>query len=288
MVTNTIRTGVVIYWSLAEWTDREALFNGWTKRGHNKLVPEPRPAVAVLKDALLDVVGNARTLVRPLATKDGWAVVGEDRGEAENSYQPLFSVRVPEGTTEPTFTGCPSQRDLILEAFRQHTGRFASCQVGTALVALLDKLGGTRLRPTGGVYWLPGDKVEEWREAMSVVEYSAVKGRTTGYSIEHPLDHEAVAAVHDAILAEVGTEARRLKQEIESGELGPRALETRKKEAAFLREKVVQYEDLLNVGMDKLKQQLEGIEQTTAVSTLLLSTFGSDHIEQEGCHVGAA
>ena len=78
--------GAVAFWTLAEWTDRDRLRAGLTPLGLEKFVPEPRPAPAVLRDALEEVVGGPRVLVRPLAGRDGFAVVRGDRGAARNAY----------------------------------------------------------------------------------------------------------------------------------------------------------------------------------------------------------
>ena len=85
--------GAVTFWSLADWSDRARLRDAFDALGLAAFVPDPRPAPACLRDALEDVLGGPRVLVRPLATRDGFAVVNEDRGAADNAYQ-AFSLHL--------------------------------------------------------------------------------------------------------------------------------------------------------------------------------------------------
>src|SRR6478672_2045324 len=86
--------GGVVFWSLAEWTDRRRLTAAFQSLDLSSFVPEPRPPSATLKDALEDVLGGPRVLVRPLATRDGFAVVTEDRGLAQNQYATALTAKV--------------------------------------------------------------------------------------------------------------------------------------------------------------------------------------------------
>ena len=66
----------------------------------------------------------------------------------------------------------------------------------------------------------------------------------------------------------------RLKEEIQSGGLGERAVEGRRGQAAELRQKVELYEGLLNVGLSELKKACEEAELAGAAATLLRSAAG--------------
>ena len=50
-----------------------------------------------VRDALDQVFGGPRVLVRPLAAKDGFTVVREDRGSDRNHYATALVARVTEG-----------------------------------------------------------------------------------------------------------------------------------------------------------------------------------------------
>lgn len=279
--------GLVTFWTLAEFTDRARLAAAWESAGFGEAVPEERAKVSVLKDALAEVFQGTHFLVRPLATRNGFAVVREDRGSEQNSYNAVVTAKVIDDA-DPVLTGDTSREYEVLNAFRRHAGTVTSQQLSAALVRILYKLGGTRLRPSGSVYWLPGDQAESWAAAVAGFELAGDGGKSVGYAIRHELDADSVVAVRDAIVHEVTTEAARLNHEILSGELGQRAVETRKKEALLLKSKVTAYEDILGVGLAHLKVTLDAVDQANATAALLLAAdpFASD-IGQEVCHAAS-
>src|SRR6185436_6501637 len=91
-----------------------------------------------------------------------------------------------------------------------------------------------------------------WNQIADAVEQAADGALSAVYMLRHRLDHDAIRAVRDAVVAEVQSEAVRIREEVLAGELGTWALETRKRQAADLRNKVLLYEDLLSVGLKDL------------------------------------
>jgi hypothetical protein len=284
MVTTKISSGLVVFWTLAEFTDRLRLQAHWTASGFADSVPEPRANVSILKDALGDVFGGARCLVRPLATRNGFAVVQENRGSDANSYDLILTAKI-HGNAAPMYAGDLAKTGEVTAAYQKHSGRVAPHQLSASLVRILYGLGGTRLRPNGSIYWLPGDRCAFWENVVAGFEQAADGGNSVGYSIRHDLDSDAVVAVRDAIIHEVTTEAARLNQEILSGDLGERAVQTRKNEALMLKDKVTEYEHILGIGLSHLKATLDTVDQANATAALLLAAdpFNSS-TPQEICH----
>ncbi len=264
--------GAVVFWSLADGTDRSKLRDSFAPLQLEPFVPEPRPASAVLKDALEDVLGGPRVLVRPLATRDGFAVVSEDRGLADNTYRTGLVARVTNG--EPpvlAFDPFDDRADRVRDKFRQFAGRIPAGQLSAALVKVVESLGGIRLRPSGAVYWVPGPKLDDWAAAAHAVEAAATGKPSSVYVIRHELDAAAVRAVRDAVVADVQADAARIVAEVNAGDLGGRALETRRSQAAQLQDKVLLYEDLLNVGLNGLHRAVDAADQAAAVAALLIA-----------------
>jgi hypothetical protein len=85
------------------------------------------------------------------------------------------------------------------------------------------------------------------------------------------MDADAVRAVTDAIVSEINVEAGHIHDEVMAGELGERALEHRREQAACLRQKVVLYEELLDVGLSGLHQAVDRADQAAAAAALLVS-----------------
>jgi len=264
--------GVVVYWTLPDLFNRDTLKTHWDTLGLGEFVPEQRAAISCLKEALQEVFGSRDALIRPLVARNGFSVVREQRGEDENEYRNVLTVKVYSKDTMPVFLGDHEKIEEVKNAFYRHVGWLPSQQVASALVRVLSHLGATRLRPTGGIYWLPGYRVEEWKSVMVGVEAAAHGGTAVGYTITHDLNPESVKAIQDAIVAEVSTEAKRLVEEISSGELGNRAVKTRKEQAAELRRKVADYEEMLDVNLSHLRKALDNVDQANAVAALLMAS----------------
>jgi hypothetical protein len=265
--------GAVTFWALADWSNRSRLEAAFGSIGLAAFVPEPRPAPACLKDALDDVLGGPRVLVRPLASRDGFAVVREDRGLACNQYATLFTAAVRDGH-DPVFDPWTVDADRVADAYRRQLGRVPAGQLSAALVKVVESLGGTRLRPAGAIYWVPGPRIAAWAEVGRAAEDAAENRPSAVYVLRHRLDADAVRAVKDAVVSEVESEAHRICEEVVAGDLGGRALETRKKQAAELREKVLLYEDLLNLGLAGLHRAVDRADQAAATAAILLGSHG--------------
>ena len=169
--------GAVVFWTASEFTDRDKLKAGLVLLGLDPFVPDPRPPASVLKDALEETLGGSRVLVRPLADRDGFTVVKEERGKNANYYATALIARV-RNPDLPTIEYEPDDDRAIQvnRAFRRHSGRIPGVQLSACLVKIVEFLGGTRLRPTGAVYWIPGPKLDEWALAAQAVEAASGGG----------------------------------------------------------------------------------------------------------------
>ena len=269
--------GAVVFWSLADGTDRDRLRDGFTSLDLGEFVPDERPASAVLKDALESVLGGPRVLVRPLAARDGFAVVREDRGTAANAYATTMVAKVSAGGFT-TLTSDPDddRAERVRQAFGECAGKVPAAQLSAALVKVVGRLGGTRLRPGGAVYWVPGHKLTDWADVADAVERASTGRPSAVYAIRHKLDADAVRAVRDAVVADVAGEADRIAKDVAAGDLGGRALDARRKEAAALRDKVLLYEDVLAVGLAGLHAAVDAADQAAAGAALLLAAGVAD------------
>src|SRR5262249_4002937 len=149
--------GAVVYWTLSEFTFRYRLADGLGDAGFGDLAPVARPATAALKAALEQTLGSSRVLIRPLQSRDGFAVVEEQRGQTENVYRQTLSARVQgEGAFARLAFSLTDERSLaVQQAFDLHQGLIAAHQVSECLVSVVERLGGTRLRPSGGFSRFP-------------------------------------------------------------------------------------------------------------------------------------
>ena len=262
--------GAVVFWTASEFTDRDRLRVGLAPLGLAQFLPEPRPPASVLKDALEEALGGSRVLVRPLADRDGFTVVKEERGKNANYYATELIARV-RNPVQIDYDPFDDRAIRVNTAFQRHLGRIPGTQLSACLVRMVEFLGGTRLRPTGAVYWIPGPKLEEWSAVAQAVEQASDGKPSAVYLLRHRLDADAVRAIRDAVVVEVQSATARIAEEVNGGQLGSRALETRKQQAQELREKVLLYEDLLSVGLAELHRAIDSADQTAATAALLLS-----------------
>ena len=262
--------GGVVFWTLAEHSDHDKLLSGLTPLGFGDYVPEPRHPAAVLRSALEEALGGGRVLVRPLADRDGFTVVKEERGRDRNAYLTDLVARVtPADPPGLDFEPLDDRAALVTQAYGRHAGRVPGVQLSAAMVRVVESLGGTRLRPNGSVYWVPPTKLDEWARVADAVERAADGRPSAVYVLRHRMDADAVRAVQDAVVTEIQAEAKRIRSEVDTGELGGRALETRRKQVIDLRDKVNLYEDILSVALTGLHDAVDEADQAAATAALL-------------------
>lgn len=265
--------GGVVFWRLAAFTSQPKLKELLEEIGFGSLSPDRRQMTACLRDAMESSVATTRALIRPLAKKDGFALIEEKRGEQENDYHHLLTAKFENlDADEPYLRITPSylsEADKIRAAFTEQRDLLKPAQVGGMLARVAQFLGGTALREMGGVYWLPDEKLDSWKRVADAAESAAKDGKTSCYLLRHVMDADAVRAVRDAIVMEIGGESERLHAEIMAGTLGGRALESRRHAAEDLRHKISRYESLLDTGLGEMREKLAKVEEAAAAAIIL-------------------
>lgn len=262
--------GVGTFWKCAGFTVLKDLRLNLEARGWEEVCPEPRAPNAALRSALDELYSGKAWRIEPLANKNSLEVVQIERGEERNEYRHNFRVTIDSSRQVEVRPYCFQTAERIVEAFNKHLGLVTAPQVTKVLMAGIARLHGTHLPGLGNLYWLPESMEERWRELASCVENTRTNGGQTGvYYLRHELDADAVRAVRDGIVGEIEAASEKMHADVLSGELGDRALATRKKEAGELREKIALYEQLLGTGLEHLHAGLEKVEQAMMAATLL-------------------
>jgi hypothetical protein len=266
--------GLVTFWQIAEWTEHALLQAGLTDAGFGDFVPPTRAPVTALKDALTDVLGGPRVLVRPLS-KDGFVVVREDRGEEDNQYTTLMQAKV--GDNVILYKPLNDKALAVTESYNRHIGYVSAGSVAGCLVKIMDSLGKTTLRESGGLYWLPDSQLSKWEAVAKATEAAVAKGNTRIYFLRHLMDADACRAIRDAVQTEILAEAQRLEAELMDStvELGERALSHRGRLCIDLKARIVSFEELLGESLASLRQAVDGVETALAAAALRdLETVG--------------
>ena len=253
--------GAVIYWKLAGRSDRATLEAGFRAAGFPADCPSPICNRSALRDALTEYKGalGKSVLVRQLADVNAFAMVDEQRGADANDYRQLATVRVVncdhlcfEGISE-------SLAYSIREAFDVALTTVGQGELSRALVAMVDKLHGISLRPKGGIYWLPEKSLATWQVLCQFVEQAGQGSEV--WQLRTAMDERALQAIRDGLSSQILSEAETMRDEIAQGNLGERAIETRRNLCASRRAKIEAYKGMLGESLADLDKAIDAIEE---------------------------
>lgn len=267
--------GAVVFWSIGEWTSRDAIINGWkaVPPSHGiydwfDLAPQPRTNLACLRGAVNEC--HPKNLIRMLEKRDGFAVLEEKRYTDEVITNTIVSYKINDQGGIDVIRGWTADREAdIRSAFAKQTALLKPSQVASALTDILRRMNAVTLRPTGGVYWLSDEYLDTWGQLTAVIEAASVGARNTVYRITHQFDAHSVRAVRDAFLAEVEKEANKIMEEVDAGELGENALKNRATQAEILQDKVREFERILGERLPDAADLARKAELTAMAAKIL-------------------
>lgn len=259
------RAGAIVWWRLSGSTSFEHLEAVFARHGQSvDLLPATCGPSTALTRAMADH-GSKRKLVRPLADK-GRAIVAESAHEADLDYTIQVRARLDD-QDYPVFD--PPDHPLVPEIrqrFRDHLGLVSADDAGTWLVKVVTRLGGVRLRDTGGVYFIPYDVVPRW-EALVAAVHEATGHRINGVPALRTED--AVGSILDALQQEAEKAAAEMEAELEQGELSPRMAGHRQRRTETIEAKVTRYEGLLGQSVEGLRERLERLRGVLAAQAMM-------------------
>lgn len=275
--------GSVIWWRLAKSTRLETLASGFKAQGLENYIPEPRTAMSCLRAALTDRYEvedkkTERLVVR--SVPKGFVVVKETPKDAKRAGddwgEVVATVQLSEDEQDVLLD--PWDHDIhaqIVAAMTEAKKWLSSGAVGGALVKIIE-VWGLSLRPNGGVYWLPKDMVSCWDAVTNVVVTASAKTDGAGkdvdpnrvFKLNVEADTDMVEAIGDILTNEVEVELSRIEYELQSGNLGQRAIETREARAQHLLNKVAKYEASFQKKLTGLQEQFARSESAAAMAKL--------------------
>ena len=271
--------GAVIYWKLAGRSDRATLEAGFNAIGYSSACPAPICNRSALRDALTEHKGRLgkTVLVRQLADVDAFALVDERRGIDANEYEQLATVRVA-SRDHLSFEGVSSDLAYaIRQSFDVALTTVGQGELSRALVGLVDTLHGISLRPKGGIYWLPEAALSTWCELCGYVEQAGAGSEV--WQLRTAMDERAIQAIRDGLSSQILSEAETIRDEIAQGNLGERAIETRRQLCQSRRVKVAAYKALLGESLSDLDSALDAIDEAlTDATTQALPDFTADSL----------
>ncbi len=268
--TQVSATGAFVCWTLAAWTDHKILTDQLSAIGLGGYVPKPPSPQVALHEALKEICASSDRLVRPLSEAAAYCVVKEKKVGRRNEYETERTARIDPDVKDRVsllFNPYDDVAKEVHKTFDAMQGRVASSALSTSLVAIVKRLHGTAIRPTGGIYWVPNPELFE--PIAKAVEASGLTGHHIVYIVGLHVNAQAVRLVKHAIEAEILAESQRLHEEISQADLGKKALENRCDYLSEMEKKVIEYEAILGESLTHLKDSLKTVQTAIGMGEFL-------------------
>lgn len=259
--------GAIIWWSLRGELALPALETAWTAANFDaKLLPKG-PTVAECMARSARACQSKRFLARPLSGRRGWALVAETPTySGDLAYATAAKMHLDDCKSLQIDGADDSLHQTLKMSFAHHKAMLSATDVSMWLSArLIPRVEAVKLRTTGGVYFVPRQHLmtfRAWAQVLRDVSDHAV------YEVPALQSDEAVAAILAALIAEADTEIDALETELDTEELGSRAIKTREAKCEALRRKLETYADLLGVSVAQTNVRLGNVRAALVESSM--------------------
>jgi hypothetical protein len=258
--------GATIWWRLHGEADRSKLVMELQSRGidHMPKVVEPETALR----RAVGVLRGKRRLIRPLR-RGSWAVVEEELDDLNDKLKhwegPTISLdKIGRAVLK---NSTPEEAQQVREAFDYYLEALETTDISGWLIAQAERLGAIGLREGGGIYYLPPQRMKEWRQLVDAL--TTVHPKHSIYMVPTvKLTQDGARAILDSLTFEIEAQVATLTSEVVSGDLGVRALDTRADKSKALLTKVTDYEELLGTKLEKLRDQIANLSVDVAAAKL--------------------
>lgn len=250
--------GATIWWRLHGECDRAKLVDELTARGiqHMPKVVEPETAIR----RAVGCLRGKRRLVRPLKKRGSWAVIEEELDDVKEKLKhwqgPTVSL---DKIGRAVFSNASAEEaQQVRAAYDRYLDVLDTADVSSWLISQAERLGAIGLREGGGIYYLPPQRMGEWR--LIVEALSSAHPEHHVYMVPTVrMTQEGARAILDSLTYEIEQQVAKTKDEVISGDLGVRALENRFDETNDLLRKVTMYEQLIEQPLQKLRDTIASL-----------------------------
>lgn len=265
--------GAIVLWHLSGEMDGEVLKAGWAMQGLDENMLPEMPSVELALRRTANQYKGPHRLVRTLPNCGGYAIVDEVVEGGKLTYRQVFDfMNSGDGISVTVYdeqalidAGGVAQATNLFERTKAMLNHQDASYWLSRLVRNVDSIS---LRDRGGVYFVPRNRLEEWRAYVAAIRASSSH---MVYEIPALRSDEAVAAIIDSLTRESEDEAIAIEAELENGDLGGRAIKTRGERCEAMSRKVASYEQLLGRGLDTLRERLERLQANVAAAALASS-----------------
>jgi hypothetical protein len=261
--------GAVVWWRLAGNVRSDVLEQAWLAAGLSKdwLPPTVTPAVALRR--AMNAAAMASHLIRP-QPGGGLAMVYEGTVAGELRYAVVVKASIDKvGRLTVSDTSTNATYDEVTETveveFQRALDTLDTTDISSWFSSLMTKLQAVSLRDSGGVYFVPRQALGMWEKIVAVIR--KVSAHVVAYIPAMPTA-EALSAITEALSQEAETMMANIQADVDSGNLGKRALESRANRAQECETKIAQYESILGVKQALIREKLEALQNHVNMSIL--------------------
>lgn len=275
--------GAVVYWQLQD-TSRDALVDGLKAIDLAEYAPNEKTDVASLKASITQYLadhkpseGHVKQVVPKAKAEDGFEVWDFEQAETGQRNQPVLDFTAhlvpndPDGNEmRVEITDGYADQWTLQRGYERAKRTLNGAAVGNSMVRILKHLGGTALRQSGAVYWIPSTSLPKWESVAQAVEGSCISKvrKSIVFKLTTRMDEGTLRAVKHAIVEEIASEVADINQRVFSGELGEKAMETQKTRAEGLYERIKLYEGIIGEALDGLREGVKVAEKSMTTMTL--------------------
>jgi hypothetical protein len=266
--------GGLVWWSLDGDVKLDVLRSTWEDAGLDvELLPKGMSPSVALRDALTDMKDGRSTLVRPLRTEhEGFILVHEtfdDNGHPEYvnglSAQLVANELVIDGADDA------AEAEQVRRLYARNLATLSNHGMSVWLVRLVHGLETLTLKDKGGVYFVPGNRMEEWQRYIDVLRQCS---RCRFGIMPAMRSKEATRAILETVTADAAAAIEKIEDELDAGERsGKRFLNTRQDRLREIEAQLQTYEQLLGVSMTKLRGVLD--EASARIASEMLTEMGA-------------
>ena len=257
--------GAIVMWHLSGDVSREALETSWSAQGLDvELLPDlPSPQVCLTR--VVEELSKGDVFKRRIKG-GGYRLVREedaDKEVAEYGTESTVVLDEKDDLVTTTYKG-DDLKETLEASFAEHKKKLSARDISPWLCGkMMGHLKATTLKSNGGTYFVPREKVDEFKRIKGAIE--KVCGHRL-YMVQAMTTEEAVELVLDAINREAEALAVAVEKDLAQGHgeeegsdvkpLGTRALESRENRCRDMLDKLRVYEELLDRKLDDTRERI--------------------------------
>lgn len=285
--------GAIVYWRLSGDVDYDQLKEAWEEAGlPAKLLPSLPSRQVALTRAFRDMVKALSHEDRDIhATKlhsvtesgsnHGWILLENvtKKGSEKVRYEEQFRAYFKGDKTLVFKPENYARTEQLLKDFRANQKVLAQTDVGTWMSQKITQdLTMLTLRDTGGIYFVPRNKMERLAQIKQALEKAT---DNVVFQIPSLKSDEAVEALLDALVREAEAEAQSIEKQLEAldddsvddkDKLGARALRSRAAKCDRMTDKVEMFEQILDTRLDALRERMETLQAASVEAAIRLES----------------